>query len=72
MIFEAIPQNDGFFLLKDPRGKCLWASNFTPYVSVHVDCTPNEDNLWKNAFGQVYNKKGRALWWEGDKSNNFQ
>ena len=49
---------DGIILSKDS-----WFSK---------DCArPNKSNIWKNELGQVYNGYGRAIWWNGDKSNTF-
>ena len=77
-LFELIPQNDGYSMLKSQEGSCLshyktdylfpWGGG---YAQTFTDCKPNNDNLWKNAHGQVYNKDGRSLWWNGDKCIKF-
>jgi hypothetical protein len=78
MIFEIIPQNDGFFLLKTPDGGCVsYTKNGGLFESSAGEayalsyCKPNNNNLWKNSLGQIFNKDGRALWWKGDKSITF-
>ena len=60
-IFELIPQNDGYYLLKNSDGACLWHNKgdywFSwggGYAYSFLDCNPNNNNLWKNAHGQVY------------------
>ena len=46
---------------------------FDKYIQL-TDCLNNSisDNvLWKYDRRQVYNKAKQALWWNGDKSNNY-
>ena len=67
-IFEKIPQSFGYFLLKSPSGKCLkfGPNYFAPAAT--SDCIADPDHLWINSLGQVFNKYGNALWWDGDNS----
>ena len=74
MVFEKVLQDDGYFVLKTPNDRCLtinlhWVWLYYSYLP--LDCTPNKDNLWKYSVGRVYNKDGRALWWDGENSNTF-
>ena len=64
-------------MFQSPSGNCLshnihgnifsWGEG----VAFDLPCFPNNDNLWKNAHGQVYNKDGRALWWNGEYGIHF-
>ena len=71
-IFELIPQNDGYFLLKNTHGSCFWHHKGDYWFSwgggyaMAYLCYANSDNSWKNDLGQVNNKDGRALWWNGE------
>ena len=72
--FEAIYDSGSrYYLIKTPDGGCLtYSGAMNPQSTGHAyassDCKPNNNNLWKNDLGQIYNKDGRALWWSGDNS----
>ena len=72
MIFERILVNNDYFMLKTPDGYCISSNDFVISLVLR-DCKLlySSHNSWKNANGQVFNPFGRALWWDGDKSNTI-